>query len=751
MVTRMMKMVRSERGMAMLVALLAIVVIMGALLLVTRQSAEAKMSTDIAVSQVLLEEACKGGIDRGVARIWNDYVMGQGNTTGNLASYRVFIDDVVADGESAQIVTEDSPMVIDSVRNIRVTNVTLEREDNLYGTQLTITATATADVLGRDGETRTASQTARQTVLISGTPFTGFEYAVLANNINCILCHAGFRNLRQEYNANPDLYGTFDRVKVATLQALLFRQSSADSKVAGTVYTRGSVYNTNYTLMTDAQISTGDFKGYQFSDTNGKVTQDPATGAMVTVPLSPAGTDAEGRPVQFANLYRNYPTDPKLMTDGPMPESFPAPYPDVDGDRYVDDDEFEQIAGLLNGRIDGGIAYGVPDGQVYTGAGLPNASNGAFGALASTGRYDGNLILVGTNESPITLSGELAVNGDLIIKGKVKGEGQIFVRGNTYIVGDVTYADAPGQFGVAVDGTENTLGIITGGSVMMGDYLTVRGKNHTSDTSKYPNSALSIDVSVDHKVVNTTVNNVTQTVRIGYMDPGTIDPGQIVPTMVLPDGQVVQRDGYQFSFTSSELMLFNNEELSKAVADPTYVPRFYGLRDSQPNNIYVYTKQSEEHAVRYDEYNNTTVKTLAAYIAQKGYPSEILNRAAYHYMNPTGNWISEDTLKQIWRADERSRQQGDIWKFDGLLYSNNAIFALARSYKRHKSKTDGKMRVRGAIICPDIGVLVAGPDTRGVESFTMLYDQRVREMWAPQDQSHVFFQRQVYQVVRNED
>jgi len=745
------KMIRSERGMAMLVALLAIVLIMAALLLVTRQSAEAKMSTDIAVSQALLEEACKGGIDRGIARVWNDYVMGQGNTTGNLASYRVFIDEVVANGESTQIVTEDTPMVIDPTRNIRVTNVTVARQDDLFGTQLTITATATADVVGRDGATSAATQTAQQTVLVSGTPFTGFDYAVLANNINCILCHAGFRNLRQEYNTNPELYGTFDRVKVATLQALLFRQSTADSKVAGTVYTRGAVYNTNYTLMTDAQISTGDFKGYQFSDTNGKVVQNPTNGSMVTVPLAPAGTDSEGRPVQFANLYRNYPSDPKLMTDGPLPETFPAPFPDEDGDRYVDDNEFEQIAGLLNGTIDGGIAYGVPDGQVYTGTGLPNASNGAFGALASTGRYDGNLILVGTNENPVTLSGELAVNGDLVIKGKVKGEGQIFVRGNTYIVGDVTYADAPGQFGVATDGTENMLGIITGGSVLMGDYLTVRGKNHTQDTSKYPNSSLSIDVSVDSKTVSTTVNNVTQQVRIGYMDPGTIDPGQIVPTMTLPNGQVVQRDGYQFSFTTSELMLFNNEEIKRAVEDPTYVPRFYGLRDSQPNNIYVYTKPSEEHAVRYDEYNNTTVKQLAQYIAEKGYPADILTRAAYHYMNPAGNWISEDTLKQIWRTDERSRQQGDIWNFDGLLYSNNAIFTIARSYARHKSKTNGKMMIRGAIICPDIGVLVAGPDKKGEESFTMLYDQRVREMWAPQDQTHVFFQRQVYQLVRNEN
>jgi len=96
---------------------------------------------------------------------------------------------------------------------------------------------------------------------------------------------------------------------------------------------------------------------------------------------------------------------------------------------------------------------------------------------------------------------------------------------------------------------------------------------------------------------NKTINGVTQTFDHGYFSPGVVDAGEIIPTMVNRNGQIVPRQGQQFSFTVSELQLFNNLELSKALADPSYTPRFYGLRDTQPNNIYIYTKISEEHAV----------------------------------------------------------------------------------------------------------------------------------------------------------
>jgi hypothetical protein len=244
-----------------------------------------------------------------------------------------------------------------------------------------------------------------------------------------------------------------------------------------------------------------------------------------------------------------------------------------------------------------------------------------------------------------------------------------------------------------------------------------------------------------------TKNGDTQNLQYGYFDPGVVDANGIVDTMIDASGNTVTRTGQQFSFTQSELMLFNIMEVEKAVQDPNYRPRFYGLRDSQPNNVFTYHKPPDEHAVRYDE-GGGGVKLLPDYLLHMGYDLSVMDDAAYHYMNPDGNWISEDILRQIWWNDEQTRSSsGDPVKFDGLLYSNNAIFTIARSRVRHGSYTDGKMLIRGAIICPDLGVLAPGSNSSGNESFKLLYDNRVRRFWAPEDTTQVAFQRLVYAPV----
>lgn len=732
---------RSKSGMALLLALLALIIILAAVTLVSNTVQRSGKETDMALAQTQLDETCKAGVDIGVDRIWNQYKVSNGNTTGNLASYRVFLDailpcgadtngDSVPDSAAAPLalITASEPQLLgpDSVpeaQRPRVTDLTIDRKDDADGIFLTLAATA--NVGGRE-------RSATQSIRVSGKPFSGYNYAVLAKNINCILCHAGFYDLGQKTNTDATAYNSFDRLKVASLQSLLYRSTTADSKVSGTVYTRGQVYETTGALMSAATIQGSDFKGFGFNQTNGKILQNAGTGSMTVAPLVNATMGDDGKLHQFANLYTNYPTDAAQMTDGDLPDTFPAPYPDDDGDRIIDSTEFEQVAQTLSGAVTGGVVYGVPDGQSYASTTLPAASNDAQQALA-TGAYNGNVILVGTDANPIQLNGDVVVNGDLVMRGKVKGWGQVFVRGNTYLVGDVTYADAAGKFGEASDGTKNGMAIVTGGSVLMGDYLTIRGKSHTADTAKYPDSSFSIDSRTQNRSRTKTIGGVTQTLNYGYFDPGVVDAGQIQ----------TPRQGQQFSFTASELMLFNKLEADKAGTDPTYVPRFYGLRSTQPNNIYVYNKAMEEHAVRYDE-TGGGVKTLSQYLTSQGYSQDIMNRGAYHYMSPKNNWISEDALRQVWYNDEMGRAAHDIWDFDGLLYSNNAIFALTRSMARHKSNTDGKMRIRGAIICPDLGVLCAGPDVAGTESFTLLYDQRVQKFWAPQDTTQVTLARVVF-------
>jgi hypothetical protein len=473
--------------------------------------------------------------------------------------------------------------------------------------------------------------------------------------------------------------------------------------------------------MSASELGSSTFKSVDFSQDNGKIIQN-AGGDMIPANLANAGTNAEGKLMPFENLYMNYPTDPELMTDGNLPQSFPAPYPDDNNNRVVDDDEFQQVVNSatgyitfelppdqVSGSITAGVAYGVPDGSAYAGGGLPPGSNAALQSLSNNGAYDGNLILAGTEHDPISISGRVAVDGDLVIKGPVKGWGQILVRGNVYVVGDVTYADDGGQYATAADGTTNGLAITAGGSIMMGDYTTIRAKQNHGDNGTWQGKF--IDTRQAHKTVTCRDGSTTD---VGYFDDGVVDAGY-------PVG-----DEDQISFTTSELMLFNRMEYQKAQNDPSYTPRYYRLRPDQP--IYQYVG-NDEHTVHY---NDPDVEIIAD-----------LDGATIHDLNPTNFWLSEDQLREFWWNDEMSRpDSGRPFLFDGLLYSNNSIFGITRSKGRHNSNTYGQMIVRGSIVTSDLGMLVPGPDfSVPREGLVLYYDPRVAAFLRVEDTTRVDFRR----------
>ncbi len=749
----------SERGMALVLTMIMIVVVLGAVMLVSRQAISAKTQTDIAHNQFQLEEACKAGIDHGIQRVWNRYIVGNANVAGNWLTYKNFIDGIVGKNASVDLVTTANPLVLDAAKGVKVTGLSVTRADDINGFALTLNAT---------GQVGNQSRTAQQTVRVGGSPFVGFDFAVLANNVSCILCHAELRNVFLDNNYDKTKNGTFERVKMASLQNLMYRPSSdiADSKVAGTIYTRGNVLN-SYTkaAMSAADIAninamaTWPFNPPPVADNHPPIItiyQDPTTGAMGTpIKLTPVTTfDSDGASKVGGNLYLNFTTDTKLMKDAQVPTVFPAPYPDDNSNKIVDQTEYNTISSLLAGSVTGGVAFGVPTGTTYAGgSSFPTASNTAATSLAANGQYNGNLILTGTAANPIRMNGQIAVNGDLMLRGVVRGMGQLFVKGNTYIAGDVTYADGTDlagkeTYGVAADGTKNALGVITGGSVIMGDYQTIRGVNPSNDTAATPTSAYSIQTRLATRSASVTVGTKTETMLYGYKDPNVTDG----------NGMVAARGAsQQASFTQAELMIFNNLEMAKAAADVNYKPRFYGLTDLQPNSIFLYDNPSSEHAIRYDEGavtttgtgKSATVLSLADYITKKGYASKnIATRATTLYLRPNQGWLPDAVLRQMWWDDEQSRTAANsIYKFDGLLYSNNAIFAITRSKARHGSNTEGRLRIRGAIICPDIGVLCAGDATVGNKSLVLQYDKRVKDFWAPQDRTTVTFQRQVYQLL----
>jgi len=769
---------RNDDGVGLLFALFAALIVLGAATLVITHVNTAKTGTDRSVDQVALDEAAKAGLDAGIAQFWGAFFEQLDPAdTPSLRNYRTYLDTIIADNPDGEIAPIDVPGLATPLNMeagmAEVQRVTVDRVDDPTGTTLTFRALASLN-----GSQRAAAQTVR----VGGSLFEGFEFAVLANNINCILCHADFRNALLEWNNNPatrptgdadgngvedwiDNLDSFERIKIASLESLMVRPSEADSKVAGSVFTGGSLYDQNGNPLSSLDSTT--FKGWGFThdeanpNHNGKILQD-GSGNMSQTNLTVA-TETDGELDPWANLYMGD------QIEGLVPDKFPAPYQDDGGgtadasnpdieNRLVDDSEFSVTMDSTNGTITGGIMYGVPEGSSYTGTALPTSGN--LGSIDGT--YDGNLILVGTAANPIIIDGPVSINGDLVLKGVVRGRGQLMTRRNVYVMGDVTYDDnatlgpngKPFGVHIAADGTttENLLGVVAGGSILMGDYLTVRGKNSTTDTSKYPNTSYSIDTRATTKTG--TMNG--QTMRYGYFDPGVIDAGEYQANMTLANGTVVPRDGQQVSFTTSELMLFNKLELEKTLekrmAGEDYRARFYGLRESQPGNVYMYD-HTDEHTVRYDEGGNgKRVKKLTDWVnslteANSDYTNteitmmkDILADSVTHYMNPDSNWIGENTLRKGWYDDEMSRTSKSPWKFDGLLYSNNAIFAQTKSNNRHKSNTYGEMILKGGIVAPDLGMLVAG-------GLDLLYDARVKDLLNIEDTSDVRLTRRIFRYV----
>ncbi|MFQ6009106.1 MAG: hypothetical protein ACE5K8_09175, partial [Candidatus Zixiibacteriota bacterium] len=587
--------------------------------------------------------AAEAGLAIARSKLWADYVnwasvdpYKEAGKVGNRGTYIAFLDHLGL-SDSSQVNLAENVLLGEGHM---IDSVVASRIDQMGVTELTVTSTGQSLNYG--------SHTITSVLQVEGEIFKGFEFAILANTVNCIMCHATIDNAERVYNADPVKTGTFDRVKIASLESLLLRTNSADSKIAGTVYTRGIVTDKEGNPIFDLSPTGNGLEGYEFSDIDGKIIEP-----LNTVPL----TNTTGSPLpQYGNLYLNYPTGEDEMTDGSLPASFPPPFPDDNGNKMVDDEEFTKIKEQVTGSITGGIIYGVKENQSYNDGTLPSSGNEEIISQS----YTGNLILVGTEENPLIINYDIAVDGDVLIQGKVKGTGQIYARGNVYVTGDLTYADGEESgnrtFGVADDGTMNALSIAAGKNIIVGDYLTTKE---------------------------------------GNLDPGNLSNGE------------------KFSFTMSEITLFNRSEWSKTqqflpdenggmVPNPGYIegykPRYYVLNDGNP--VYIYNKNEGGKGTYFDPSTNTWLgkEHISSYdlnVLTKIDPGDPeLDNATIVSLNSTSDWISPEVLNSIWTNDEANRIDGEPFKIDGQLYTNNSIYALTRK----SSKTGGKMVVNGALV-----------------------------------------------------
>ncbi len=595
----------------------------------------------------------------------------------NITSLRSFLDGLVPAGGIAKLL--DQPLVLLNGANIQ--QILLERTDN--GGETLIKVTSTGEYEGR-------TRTIVQRFSASGEAFSGFDFALLANNISCIMCHAEFDNVERIYNTDASLFGTFDRIKISSLESLTLRTNDASSNLAGTLYTRGEILGAKGsgsggitgTLSPLTSLTGTTFKGYQM-DESGKIKQDKK-GRTYSSKLDIATTGKDGLLPKFGEVYANYPTSTDEMTDGTLPTEFPPIIADSNANKTVDDDEWKtKVTESSLGGVSSGVVYGVPNGNTLDTKGLPEKSNGAY-EEAKGGYYDGNVVLVGTEKEPIQIDGVFAVNGDVVIKGPVIGAGKIIARNNIYFAGDTVYADGE-KFGQTEDGTENLMSYGAGGNIVIGDFLTPESYNK----DKYgKNKIVTFDDSTSKMP--------------SYLSAETMD---LAPPLDKGDST---------SYSSAQMMLSNQREYEKAQASKSYVPRYYAM---QPGGR-VYRQTTDSTVTEYESWAAAEIK------------ADELTRGKVSTLLPASKWISPDQFKRIWSDDNAARPKDveERFRIDGLLYTNNAIIGSAHSYDRHKSKVNGTLEVRGAIVAADVGILAPGDKRarKNDQGFRLYYDKRVK-------------------------
>lgn len=596
--------------------------------------------------------------------------------------------------------------------DVRIESVRVARHDDGDTTRLYVTIAASTK--RGAGHANAPVQRAIQLVYaISPAPFEGFDYGILTNNVNCVFCHTVIDSAERVYNHDPSKFGTFDKVKVGTLQSLMLRHDprpaisdwDSDSMIAGSLYVRGHATNQNGIPMTNWG-GTVAFKSTTF-DVNGHIVQNE-TGGMSTTTFSPAGDP----PQPGENMYLNYPTDYAAMPDGKLPVEFPPPFPDdggVDpltghqgttgaGNRLVDPLEFQTAAARAEGTVSGGVITLVdPADPIDTQTDYVGAfTQGNTSSLPSV--THGNVVLTGTTENPIVIHGTVAIEGDVVINGYVKGEGVILASRNVYVPTDLRYLDGhtyvegdeagnptgPVTFGVAQDGTKNALGLACGGNMMLGDYLAP--------------------------------------------SPSLDAPEEAIVTGN-PDGP--------WNFPLSEISLFNRNEWSHTQPflpghgqdnfDPStwtvpnpgyiadYVPRFYqfGPGDVIPiynlGNVWFDAtsgtwRGDAEVPLGWDPgqltlFDPADLTNPLLYDPTTGAP-----RATVLQLDSNSSWITNTMLEHAIETMEDHHATGTPMQIDGLLYTNNAIFGVVT----RGGPMRGQMVVNGSLVCADLGLLSPG-------------------------------------------
>ncbi len=711
--------------------------------------------------------------------------------------------------------------VVDSVR--------VHREDQARATLLYVTSTAIAQVGGDE-----ITQTLTDVFSMTAPEWEGLDFTLLANNINCIMCHTKVDDARRVYGSG-DLadYDGAIRARIGSIESFQIRHDP-DSTIAGTLYLGGEAIDDDGEAIAD--WSSYSLRAAEMNE-QGSVAEDPF-GLLNMVNLDPGDPSA---PVPFQNLYTNYLDDDEPV-DGAMPDTFPLPFLDDggidpitlaqdltgEGNRVIDDLEFATTTDNFTGSISGGAIGLSPLGSVVTTR--VTADGLALGTESSLGGVTaGNVILTGTPGAPIEIDGRVAIDGDLIISGPIVGEGSLWVRGNIYVRGDLEYADAivsgERQFGRASDGRANALGLTAGGNVVMGDIYrpswgagaavdgtssgswnftleqaaifnrrewvktqpqlpgkavyTATGteitqrqlyqrveSSHMEDVGEWQDTGTTRTVPIMENVqTGTREEPIYETITIPATKPPpygqdttqVVDTGRTREVPVYEWQQVGTREEpiREWVITGQREVTTSNwapysparyEEVERTIYEwvtpmydnpdysgDNYVARYYGFGEGDPVPIPDgdgYFDPSKDHWVAPERVEGWSSDGISLadpsdpndpFLKPAGRPAPVIAT-----LEPTASWIDEALLRELITNNLTTRDATEAFKVDATVYSANSIFGVVPNSPAEG--TNGKLRVQGALLAADIGLL--GPNGTEIN-----YDPRGREVLEILDES----------------
>ena len=765
---------RRRRGLAIVPAMLLVsgLAIVALALLTTVLSG--KRTTSHQHDDYKLSSAVESLAILAAERLWSGYLANEGGAAGSIQSFRNYltglgVDPDVSDGPPAKDQGTDILPLLglpltdlgqSRFNDVNVDSLRIVRRDIGEATQVFLTASASTS-RGLGIVNPVLNRAVQQVYTVEPEEFAGFDYALLANNVNCIFCHTQVDSVDRWFATDLDAEDAPGRVKVGTLESLMLRHDmdnnpytindgDMDSCIAGTLYTRGEATLHDFSAITDwGELS---FKGYEF-DGDGFIIEDD-WGFPSIVDLVPA-TDP---PLGMENLYLDYTSDYAQMAaiDGNLPLNFPAPIPDnggVDpgtglpdstgaGNRVIDDFEYDTTAAGADGAITAGI-LNVTDPSEVLDQPLDMGMAVWFGNTAAIQQnVDGNVILTGTLDNPITIDGTVAIDGDLMISGYVKGEGALVVRGNVYIPTDLQYLDGlkyeegdppgapsgPRTFGIAQDGTKNALGLTAGGNMMLGDFQRP-SKLQWDWTWRTPGAYETISGNPD------TGDPMIDDWSFPLAEASLFNRAEWAKTQPLLPGSVTEATDPNVPWTAV------NPDY-----DPDYVPRYYGYRE---DSIIPIANGGDAY---FDPASHAWISSMEVPIgwdtdwlsyADPTDPSDPYlfhpdgsRKAAHETLTPSDGWITDSVYKAAVEYFESGRDWGDSFLIDGLLYTNNSIFAIVNRDERAL----GTMVLNGALVAADLGVLVPGirdpwdylPNNSPLSDFAvglqLNYDKRVKDM-----------------------